>query len=129
MLGALSEYSQQYLIIFSCTTAVLFSLPLFFVPISWAKLIRWTIPEHTHLAIYFGRCLGALALVINFLVYKAASDGIAISLIFNGLTFLLTLMVLVHIYGAVKKIQPITETLEIGFWLLLLILNLCFQPT
>jgi hypothetical protein len=38
------------------------------------------------------------------------------------------LMVLVHLYGAIKKIQPVTETLEIGFWLALLVLALCFMP-
>jgi hypothetical protein len=37
-------------------------------------------------------------------------------------------MVGVHIYGALKRIQPITETYEIGFWLSLAILTLMFWP-
>lgn len=90
--------------------------------------MRWTIPEHTDLAVYFGRCLGALALVINFIVAQAAISGEGVAIIFQGLNVLLALMVGLHIYGAVKRIQPITETLEIGFWLGMLVLNLCFQP-
>ena len=37
-------------------------------------------------------------------------------------------MVVLHIYGAIKKIQPITETLEIGLWVGLLFLSLAFYP-
>jgi hypothetical protein len=128
MFGIWSAYSQQYLLIFSLSTAILFSLPLFLVPVHWARMMRWTIPEHADLAVYFGRCLGALALVINFIVVQAAIRGEGVAIIFQGLNLLLALMVGVHIYGAVKRIQPITETLEIGFWFALSLLNLCFQP-
>lgn len=128
MLGIWSAHSQQYLLIFSISTAILFSAPLFFNPIQWARIMRWTIPSHTHLAIYFGRCLGALALVINLIVVQVALKGEGVAIVFQGLNLLLVLMVGVHIYGAIKRIQPITETLEIGFWFALLILNLCFQP-
>lgn len=128
MLGIWSAHSQQYLLIFSLSTAILFSVPLFLVPIYWARMMRWTIPEHTDLAVYFGRCLGALALVINLIVVRAAVRGEGISIIFQGLNLLMILMVGVHVYGAVKRIQPMTETLEIGFWGTLLLLNLCFQP-
>tara|TARA_B100000902_G_C27075889_1_gene796390 strand:- start:279 stop:476 length:198 start_codon:yes stop_codon:yes gene_type:complete len=38
------------------------------------------------------------------------------------------LMVIVHIWGAVLRIQPVTETIETGFWVLLLILNFLFYP-
>lgn len=128
MFGIWSAYGQQYLLIFSLSTVILFSVPLFLVPIYWARMMRWTIPEHTDLAVYFGRCLGALALVINLIVVQAAIRGEGVAIIFQGLNLLLALMVGVHIYGAVKRIQPITETLEIGFWFALLLLNLCFQP-
>jgi hypothetical protein len=34
----------------------------------------------------------------------------------------------VHIHGAVARIQPITETLEIGFWAAMLAANALFYP-
>jgi hypothetical protein len=37
-------------------------------------------------------------------------------------------MTAVHVYGAIRKIQPLSETLEIGFWALLLLLAFCFYP-
>ena len=128
MIGVWNEYSHQYLLIFTISTAILFSVPLFFVPIHWARIMGWTIPEHTDLAVYFGRCLGALALIINFLVAQAAIKEEGVAIIFQGLYGLFSLMIGIHIYGALKRIQPITETLEIGFWIGLFILNLCFQP-
>jgi hypothetical protein len=91
-------------------------------------MMRWTVLEHTDWAVYFGRCVGALALVINLIVVQAAIRSEGAAIIFQGLNLLLALMVGVHIYGAVKRIQPITKTLEIGFWFALLLLNLCFQP-
>jgi uncharacterized membrane protein len=39
------------------------------------------------------------------------------------------LMFFVHVYGAIKNIQPITETLEIGFWMILFVLNVLFYPS
>jgi len=128
MVGIWSEYSQHYLIVFSLSTAALFSIPIFLSPIHWARIMRWTIPENTDLVLYFGRCLGSLALVINLVVLLAVIRGDGIPTIFHGLNLLMALMVCVHIYGAAKHIQPITETLEIGFWSALLILNICFQP-
>jgi len=34
-----------------------------------------------------------------------------------------------HAYGAIKKIQPVTETVEIILWVVLFLVTLCFYPT
>lgn len=128
MLGIWSPHYQQYLLVFSISTAFLFSIPLFLAPLHWARLMLWNIPHDTDLTVYFGRCLGALALVINLIIILAAVKGEGIDIIFHGLNLLMSLMVGLHIYGAIKGIQPITETVEIGFWFALLLVNLCFQP-
>jgi uncharacterized membrane protein len=44
-----------------------------------------------------------------------------------GLAFS-ALMVAVHVYGAVKGIQPMTETVETALWVLLVVLYLAFFP-
>lgn len=128
MIGIWSEYSQQYLLFFGILTLVLFCIPLFFKPMLWSKLLMWKIPEETDLAVYFGRCVGALGLVIDFMIIRASMTGEGVQLAFEGLYVLLILMIVVHIYGAIKRIQPMTETLEIGLWAGLLVLNVCFYP-
>jgi len=49
--------------------------------------------------------------------------------IFEVLYFVSISMIAVHVYGAWRRIQPITETIEIAFYALLLLLTLLFQPT
>ncbi len=48
-------------------------------------------------------------------------------LTFDALFAVYVLMIGVHVYGAVRGIQPMTETLEIAFWAALLLANtLCY---
>jgi len=62
------------------------------------------------------------------MTFRAALGGSGIQFVFEaGLAFS-ALMVLVHVYGAVKGIQPITETLEIPFWVGAVLLFVLFFP-
>lgn len=128
MIGIWNEFSQNYLMTFMIASTLFFGLPIFFVPLTWAKLMKWTIPNDTDLAVYFGRCLGAFILVMEYFVYHAVSTGTGEAWIFQFLIGVFGFMLVLHVYGAIKRIQPITETLEIGLWILLLLLSLAFYP-
>jgi hypothetical protein len=128
VIGAHAEYARQFLLVWGVVTTLLFAIPLCFFPLAWARTMRFTMPAHTDLAVYFGRCLGAFALVLEWMVFRAALTGIGLVFVFEvGLAFAV-LMVLVHVYGAVKGIQPMTETLEIGLWALFVVLYVLFFP-
>ena len=128
MLGYYAHYSQYYITTLMLFTTLFFALPIFIAPIAWARAMRWTIPEHQHLAIYFGRCLGAFILVVEVAMLRSATTGTSFSYAFDILFVVFLLMFVVHVYGALKRIQPITETLEIGFWMILFVLNMLFYP-
>lgn len=128
MIGMWSELSQSYLMFLIVGTTIAFSIPIFFCPLAWAKLMKWTIPEQTDLVLYFGRCLGSLALVLEYCTYQAATTGAGEALIYQFWIGICSFMVALHIYGAIKQIQPITETIEIGLWVLLLFFSLAFYP-
>lgn len=128
MVGIWSEHAQQYLFYFGILTLVVFCIPLFLKPLLWSRALLWKIPEETDLAVYFGRCVGGLGLVIDFLVIRASMTGDGVVVLIEGLYVLFGLMIVIHVYGAIRKIQPITETLEIGFWAGLFLLNMCFHP-
>ena len=128
MIGIWSQFSQQYLIAWAILTSVVFTIPLFFVPISWAKVLQWNIPTDTDLAIYFGRCLGGVGLAICALALHAGITGQGTIVVFNLLFGAFSFLTIAHIWGAVKGIQPITETLEIVFWFGLLLVNAAFYP-
>ncbi|GGU72616.1 hypothetical protein GCM10009504_32510 [Pseudomonas laurentiana] len=128
MLGYYAQYSKDYLTTLMIVTTLFFALPIFIAPVAWAKAMRWTIPDHQHLAIYFGRCLGAFILVIEAAMLRSVTTGTGYSYAFDLLFVVFGLMFVVHVYGALKRIQPITETLEIGFWVMLFVLNILFYP-
>jgi hypothetical protein len=67
-------------------------------------------------------------LIVEGLAFRAAFTGVAILFTFQVLLALSVLMVVVHVYGAIKRIQPITETIEIALWVLFFILQLVFLP-
>lgn len=129
MTGMWNELSRDYLMFLMAGTTLAFSIPIFFFPLTWARIMKWTIPEETDLVLYFGRCLGSLALVLEYCTYQAATTGIGEVVIFQIWIGMCFFMIGLHIYGAIKRIQPTTETLEIILWVLLSFLNLAFYPT
>lgn len=128
MIGLWGAHAQSYLLVLSIATTLVFALPIFLVPLSWARVMQWTLPEHTDLAVYFGRCLGAFILIVEGLMLRAALSGHALLTTFEVLAAVAGFMGVVHIYGALRGIQPWTETLEAGFYAGMLTLTLLFWP-
>lgn len=128
MLDLYAPHAPTYLATLMAVTTLALALPIFVVPLTWARVLRWTIPEHTHLAIYFGRCLGAFILLLEWMMWRAVDQGVGVAWTFDALFFVFGSMVLVHLWGVLRRIQPLAETLEIGRWLALLVLNTMFYP-
>ena len=128
MIGMYSSHSQLYLLVLASITSLVFALPLLLVPLTWARLMQWKIPGDTDLAVYFGRCLGAFVVGVDAMGFLGAFYPQRQQAIFEVLYFVSISMIAVHVYGAWRKIQPMTETIEIAFYALLLLLTLLFQP-
>ncbi|MGI9135409.1 MAG: hypothetical protein ACR2I0_15945 [Rhodoferax sp.] len=124
-------HSQAFLWALLGFTSLAFALPIFLAPLAWARWFRWRMPKEPdgrNLAIYFGRCLGAFVLIIELLMLRAALNGEGLVYTYQVLLAVAALMVVVHIQGAIQRIQPITETLEIGMYAGLGLLALLFSP-
>ena len=128
MIGAWSENADTFLVVFGIVGGLTFSLPIFLAPLAWARVFRWNLPDDTDLAVYFGRCLGAVILALNVFVLRAGINGEGEVVLYRVILAIFVGMTLVHIAGAIQRIQPITETIEIGFWALLVVLALLFYP-
>jgi hypothetical protein len=128
VLGIWSEYARTYLLVVGGLSTVAFALPLFLVPLRWARVLRWELPANANLAIYFGRCVGALALILAALAFRAALTGVGLEYTFQVIIAAAALMVVVHAWGALRRIQPLTETVEIVFWAALVALGVLFYP-
>ena len=128
MIGMYAEHSSAFLRVLAVLTGVLFSVPLFFAPLAWARMFQWSVEARSDLALYFGRCLGAFALIMSCTAWYVAQHHELQPLVFAILTAFSALMVVVHIVGAIQKVQPWTETAEIPFWSALTVLGLAFFP-
>ena len=128
MLGIWSAHSQAFLLTLVCVTSIVFALPIFLVPLTWARWFGWRIPQERDLAIYFGRCLGAFILIVEALMLRAGLSGEGLVFTFQVLLGVAAMMVIVHIWGALLRIQPISETLEIGMYSGMFLLAVLFYP-
>jgi hypothetical protein len=127
MIGLWRDYSSPFLIVVSVLTILLGS-PMFFHPLGWASVLRWRLPEDSNLAVYFGRCLGGVVTVLAIMGFWAAEAPSVQPFYFTLLLAAVGVNILAHIWGAIQKIQPLTETVEIAFWILLFLSGLLFYP-
>lgn len=128
MIGLWGAHAQTFLWVLGVTTTLAFALPLFLVPKLWARLMLFSVPADDHLVIYFGRCLGAFILVIEGIIFYGAMDSAITPLTFRTLFAVFGIMLVVHLYGWVRGIQPVTENLENLMWAALIILAALFYP-
>ena len=128
MLGIWGAHAQTYLLFLMAVTTAVFALPIFLVPLRWARWLGWTIPQQTDLTVYFGRCLGAFILIVELLMLQAAVTGTGLVLTFQVLLAVSAFMIVVHVWGALLRIQPVSETLEIGMYSVLALLTILFYP-
>jgi hypothetical protein len=109
--------ASWYLVIATTFFVVVIALPLLFVPLTWARWFGWKIPEgNKDLTVYFGRCLGATALAIIIAVAHGIPDPKSHHLLFDLVAMASGLMILIHLWGAFRRTQPLSETVEIVVW-------------
>lgn len=128
MIGLWNNYLHIYLNVVAVAMLLGFGLPLLFVPLCWARVFRWETPQSTHLATFLGRSLGVFIIVISVFAYKAANTPAVQPFFMDMMLWIIAGSILIHVHGAIKKVQPITETIEIIVWFLLLFATLAFYP-
>ena len=128
MTGIWAASAQTYLLVLATTTTLFFAIPTFVQPLRLVRLMLCRVPAEADLAIYFGRCLGAFILVIEILMFRAGLYGAGLVLVFETMMTVWLFMVAVHLWGWIRGIQPLTETLEIGLWLGLIAATPAFWP-
>jgi hypothetical protein len=128
MTGMLSDYAPAFLKAFSVLTLIVFAIPIALAPMAWARVFQWEIDSRPHLALYFGRCLGAVAMVLSVAAWYAADHAEIRRFYFFIYLGVTSLIGIVHVVGAVQKVQPWTESAEIAFWFGLFVLGVLFIP-
>lgn len=108
--------SSLFLLAASSIGLLAFALPLLLWPLRWARALRWRLPQDTDLAVYLGRSLGAVATALSVGGLLAARDPWRHRIVFPMAALAAFLLTGVHVWGAIRRRQPWTETVEILFW-------------
>jgi hypothetical protein len=108
--------SSAFLLGAGATGLLVFGLPLFFSPLRWARALRWRVPADTDLTVYLGRSLGAVAVALSTGALRAARRPEEQRTMVEVGFLTGALLTAVHVWGALLRRQPWTETAEIAFW-------------
>ena len=111
-----SSKSSAFLLGAGSTGLVVFAMPLLLSPLRWARALRWRVPDDTDLTVYLGRSLGAVAVAISVGALRATRRPEEHRIIFEMGFLTGALLAAVHLWGALLRRQPWTETAEIAFW-------------
>jgi hypothetical protein len=108
--------------------ALSFGVPLFVDPYRWARAFTWPVKEETDEGLYFGRCLGGMAIAAAIQAGRAARDPKRHSSFFTFAEAAGWLLAAAHVRGAVERRQPAIETAEIAGWLAMAVGARRFRP-
>ena len=128
MVGIWQSYAGIYLVVTGVAMLAAFGIPLLVAPMAWARVMRWEVPPPGQLVTFLGRSVGLFCCVIAAYALKAAATPPAQPFFFELMLWVIVGMIGLHVYGAVKRVQPVTETMEIGLWVVLLLVTLAFYP-
>ncbi len=128
MVGIWQSYSDVYLYVAAVAMLISFGLPLLVAPVRWARVFRWQVPDEHRLVVFMGRSMGVFIALMSVFAIQAARVPAAKPFFFDMMLFTFAAMLVLHVAGAIRKTQPVTETAEIGLWVVLFIVTLCFYP-
>jgi hypothetical protein len=120
--------SSIFMVVGATAFLLFIGLPLLISPMRWARRIGWKIPEDTDLTNYLARSLGGLLLPVIILMYIGARDPWEYRVVFD-LVILATIFAAgVHLYGFLKRSQPVIEHVEIFMYIGLTLVTWYFYP-
>jgi hypothetical protein len=129
MIGIWQAYADIYLMVAGAAMLLGFGLPLTLAPIYWAHLFRWELPSHKKFTLFLERSVGIFIIVMSIFAFIASQRGtVVMRFYFDMMLVTFAGMILLHVYGAIRRIQPTTENLEIILWVVLSIVTLLFYP-
>jgi hypothetical protein len=116
MISETHPAASWFLLLSAGAFLVLFALPLLLAPLAWARLFRWQLPKQTDLTAYFGRSLGAVGVAITVVSLRAAATPEQNAWLIDLVVLVGGLLTGVHVWGALTRAQPWTETAEIALF-------------
>ena len=108
--------ARGFLLVAAIVFLPLFAIPLLLDPYGWARRFGWAPEPETDVGLYFGRCLGAIAVAVQASALLAARRPSEHRSVFTVLEVGSWLLAAVHLRGLVERRQPPIEHAEIAGW-------------
>ena len=108
--------ARRFLIVTSVVFLPLFAIPLLLDPYGWARRFGWAPEPETDVGLYFGRCLGAVAVAVSGSALVASRRPAEHRIVFTLLEIGGWLLSAVHLRGLLERRQPPIEHAEIAGW-------------
>lgn len=112
MIDAAHPTASWFLWSLGSSFLVIYALPLVLAPLAWARVFRWQVNSDP-LTIYFGRCIGAVAIALCFVCLRAAPHPAANPIVLELIAVSGATLALVHVVGLLERSQPWPEHVEI----------------
>ena len=129
MIAIWQAYAGPYLIIAGVAMLLGFGIPLTLAPIQWARIFRWEMPSNKKFTLFLERSIGIFIIILSIFAFVASqSPTIVMQFYFDMMIVTFIGMIILHVYGAIRRVQPNTETLEIALWVILTIITMLFYP-
>ena len=112
MISAAHPAASWFLYALCVVVGLLIAAPLIFVPLRWARVIGWRVPEATDLIVYLGRCLGGVVMAVVVIVWGIAHLPEADLLLFRLIALISGVVAAIHGLGWLEGRQPWIENLE-----------------
>ncbi len=128
LVGRLSAHARTFLLVFAGVTTVVAAVPIYLFPLDWAEALGWDVPQNSDLVVYYARGGGSFLLIAEFLMLRAAMTGRNLRLGYEVLMLAGGAMVVLHVWGALREAQPLSETLEIIFYSAIVAAGVLFYP-
>lgn len=93
------------------------AVPLLLTPLRWGRVFGWDTSRADGFTVYVGRCLGGVAVVLSLATFRAATAPAAHLETLEILLASATLLLLVHVWGALQGGQPWQENAETVMYL------------
>lgn len=128
MIGIWKSYADIYLIVAGIAMLTAFGLPLVIAPMRWAHLFQWDVSQRGNLTLFLARSMGVFISIMALYAFRVSQSAAAMPFYFELMLWVFAGMLLLHVYGAIRKTQPVTETFEIGVWIALIFITILFYP-
>ena len=128
MIGVWRSRAGVYLQVVAVGMLVVAGIPLLLAPLWWTRLLGWPTPRPDEVVAFLGRSLGAMICVLSGAALKAARAPTVQPFFFDLVLWTFFVMLIIHVHGAIRGTQPVSETVEIGLWAVLMLVTLGFHP-